>query len=55
MVMCCRCFVTNEDDRKFCVNCGCLINEDEQTFIEDYVLEESLEKKREKKDADVSG
>jgi hypothetical protein len=54
-VMCPHCFATNTDHVKFCVNCGGLVREDDQRLIEDFILEEGLEKWREKKDADVSG
>ena len=49
MVMCPHCFATNQEDVKFCVNCGMLIKEDGQSYLEDYVLEEGLEKWRNKK------
>ena len=49
--MCPQCFATNEPSRKFCRNCGGLLREDGQQFfeIEDYILEDGLEKWRERK------
>jgi len=50
MVMCPKCFATNQENQKFCINCGSLICEDDQRLIEDFVLEEGLERWREKKE-----